>query len=113
MASGAFHVDARTAGTASIGARGLDLTRHADISIRFLKGAFRNFYFLWKILTKDERYNAVILRKGFIFRVLKMLGPLCPARILSLEDKNKIMFSGTETFDLCDPGKFTVFLRKA
>ncbi|MDP8298686.1 MAG: glycosyltransferase [Candidatus Tantalella remota] len=87
------------------------ITRHADIGMTFLSGKNISLKILWKVLTKKKKYDAVIMEKGVLFKVLRMLKPLHGTEIFSREEGMCAVSASGETFELENPASFAAALR--
>ena len=86
--------------------------RHADVGISVFSGRFMSPAVLWRVLTKKKKYDAVILKKGFLLSFLRFLKPLHGAEVFSLEEEMCVRSAKGEMFDLKAPGSMAEYLRK-
>jgi len=100
--------------TANPGAAGESMSsiRHADVGVRVIQHGFVNALLFWKILTKKKKYDAVILRKGIVSRLLGLLKPVHGARLFFRGDGAKISSERGRVFDLEKAADFADFLRE-
>ena len=85
--------------------------RHADIKVRCLRSRVLWLRVLWKILTKKKKYDAIVIRKGLISGILKVMAFFRGTTVYNFM-ANDIIRKGTERpYDLNSPADFTIHLR--
>jgi len=75
------------------GLEGKNIIKHADIGIRSFSEDIKALKLINRVLTKKKRYDAVITRDVFLFRVLGLVSRLRHTKIFLLKD-NKYLISG-------------------
>jgi len=88
------------------------MVRHADIGIKVLDNRLTGLLLLWKVLTKKKKYDAVLLKKGFLSGVLKVLHPLHGGVIMNIDKEKRISSARGAQFDLKEPAVMADFLRE-
>lgn len=103
--------DSKKAAKSGTEAENISSIRHADVGVRILQSVFVNASLFWKVLTKKKKYDAVILRKGAVARILGFLKPVHGARLFFCDDDAKIRSEKGRIFDLEKAEDFAGFLR--
>ena len=75
------------------GLKSKNIIKHADIGIRSFSEDIKALKLINRVLTKKKRYDAVITRDVFLFRVLGLVSRLRHTKIFLLKD-NKYLISG-------------------
>jgi len=85
--------------------------RHADIGVRIVRDSFAGILLIWKVLTKKKKYDALILRKGFLALLLKFLGSFRGTRVYLIDGGTKIRSLRGMRFDIKEPEGFVSELK--
>ena len=86
--------------------------RHADITVKPLKGSFTGAYALWKILTKKKRYDAVFLPSGVLSALVSVTGPIHGAELFVSKGTSVMHVSSGRIFSLNDAGTLAEFIKE-
>lgn len=84
--------------------------RHADIGVKIIRGVFAWPNIIWEILTKKKRYDAIIIRKGFLHLFIRVLAAFRGSKVFFI-DRDNIKSSNGEVFSLKEAALFSGYLR--
>lgn len=97
---------------APAGAECVKTVRHADVGLKVFAGKVPAHRFLWRVLTKKKRFDAVIVKDGFLMRALKVAGPVRGTEVFMREEGMRIISAEGVIFDLGMPAEIAKYLRK-
>lgn len=86
--------------------------RHADIAVHTLSKRFISLKILWRVLTKKKKYDLIIMEKGPLLNLLRLLKPLHKAEVFSLEEGMHLKSKRGEEYSLRASDSLTRYLRK-
>jgi len=96
---------------APAGAEDVKTVRHADVGLRTFTG-MPVHKFLWRVLTKKKRFDAVIMKDGFLMRALRVTAPARGTEVFMREEGTRIVSAEGVIFDLGMPAEIAKYLRE-
>lgn len=88
------------------------IVRHADVNLRVFFGKIRTSSFIWRVLTKKKKYDAVIIPRKRLPVLRRALSVVSRSEILALESGLKVSTSAGEILDMADPAGIAEVLRR-
>ncbi|HNX90331.1 MAG TPA: glycosyltransferase [Candidatus Omnitrophota bacterium] len=89
----------------------LGVIRHADVNLNVFSDAFYGIRFLWKVLTKKKKYDAVILKQGFLSGIVSFFAFTGRYKVFILNYDDRLIGPDGKIFDLVDAVGLAGYLR--
>ncbi|MCK5450484.1 MAG: glycosyltransferase family 2 protein [Candidatus Omnitrophica bacterium] len=91
--------------------KGTGIIKHADVGIKIFNGDIPRSFVLWKVLTKKKKYDAVIMKKNMVSKVLRITRVFHKTDIFFAAGGTKIESRDGKVFDLNNTAPFAEYLR--
>ena len=90
-----------------------EITRHADVSIKFHSGKLVIPFVVWKVLTKKKKYDAVITDNELLFHILRATKVFHRSIAFLVDPRTGFVSNKAKVFDLRKADIFAEYLRRS